>query len=119
MLYYRAIKKEDLLKCVSMLSYCTQKYKHPNGDEERYATPDDVLEQIATARKKMKDLDDFKERWGGRRSQVLESGGIIFFLTGLLLAGFYITSLVFNIDETYLIRSIIDLLRQLSATIQK
>ncbi len=107
-LHYHAIAKADLLNGVGMLSYGVQKYKRPNGNEEIYTSQKEILEHISAIRETMKDLDNFTERWGGRRSQVLESGGIFFFLTGVVLAGVYIISLTFSIDEAYIIQSTIN-----------
>jgi len=108
-LYHRAIIESRFLENVGALPHGFPKWNLPNG-EKAQASMEDILEHITTIRKNMKDLDDFAYRWGGKRSCALENGGIIFYLTGLLLAGFYITSLIFSIDETYVIRSIIDVI---------
>ncbi len=108
-LHHRAIIESRFLENVGALSHGFPKWKLPNG-EKAQTSMEDILEHITTIRKNMNDLDDFANRWGGKRSSAIESGGIIFYLTGLVLAGFYITSLVFNIDETYVIRSIIDVI---------
>jgi hypothetical protein len=109
-LHDRAIIRNRFLESAAVLPYGFPSWERPNG-EKAYASNEDILKQITTIRKNMKDLDDFTGRWGGKRSSALGNGGVIFFLTGLMLAGFYITSLVFNIDEAYLIKSLIDLLR--------
>ncbi len=106
-LHHHAIIESRFLENVGELPHGFPKWKLPNG-EKAQASREDILEHITTIRKSMKDLDDFTGRWGGKRSVALESGGIIFYLTGLVLAGFYITFLIFNIDEMYVIRSIID-----------
>jgi hypothetical protein len=109
-LHSRAIIENSLLGSARELPYGFPSWNRPNG-EKAYTPMEDILEQITTIRKNMKDLDDLAEHWGGMRQRALERGGIIFFLAGLMLAGFYITSLVFNIDEAYVIRSLIGLLR--------
>jgi hypothetical protein len=109
-LHNRAIIRNRFLGSAAVLPYGFPLWKRPNG-EKAYIPTKDILEQITTIRKNMKDLDDFTERWGGKRSSALGNGGIIFFLAGLMLAGFYITSLIFKIDEAYVIRSLIGLLR--------
>jgi hypothetical protein len=102
-LHNRAIIENLFLKSASELLYGFPSWNLPNG-EKAYSPKE---EQITTIRKNMKNLHDFTDRWGGKRSCALEYGGIIFFLTGLMLAGFCITSLVFNIDEAYVIRSLV------------
>jgi hypothetical protein len=109
-LHNRAIIRNRFLESAAILPYGFPSWKRPNG-EKAYTPKEDILEQITTIRKNMTDLNDFTERWGGNLSYTLERGGIIFFLAGLMLAGFYIISLVFNIDEVYVIRSLIGLLR--------
>jgi len=106
----RAIIENLFLKSAGELPYGFPSWNRPNG-EKAYMSKEDILEQIATIRKNGKILDYFTDRWGGKRSCALESGGTIFFFIALMLAGFYITSLVFNIDEAYVIRSFVGLLR--------
>ena len=109
-LHNRAIIRNRFLESAAVLPYGFPSWKRPDG-EKAYTPTEDILEQIATIRKNMQDLSDFTESWGGKRSCALERGGIISFFAGLMLAGFYITSLVFNIDEVYVMRSLIGLLR--------
>jgi hypothetical protein len=109
-LHNRAILRNRFLENAAVLPYGFPSWKRPNG-EKVYTTEEEILEKIIIIRRNSKDLDDFTDHWGGKRSCALEHGGIIFFLAGLMLAGFYITFLVFNIDEAYVIRSFIDLLR--------
>lgn len=109
-LHNRAIMGDRFLKSACELRYGFPSWNRPNG-EKAYMSQEERLEQITTIRKNRKNLDDFTDRWGGTRSSALASGGMIFFLIGLMLAGFYITYLVFNIDEAYVIRSLVGLLR--------
>lgn len=105
-LYHRAIIESRFLENVGALPYGFPKWKLPNG-EKAQASMEDILEHITTVRKSMDDLDDFAGHWGGNRSVALERGGMMFYLAGLVLVSFYVISLIFNIDEMYLIRLII------------
>lgn len=109
-LHNRALLKSRFLENAAVLPYGFPSWKRPNG-EKVYTTRQGILDQITIIRKNREDLVDFSDRWGGKRSCALEHGGIIFFLAGLMFAGFCIIFLVFNIDEEYVLRSFIGLLR--------
>lgn len=109
-LYDHAIRQNRFLDNLGILPYAAQICKLRTG-EKVYKPETDIIEHIATIKENLEDLSDFSDRWGGKRSCILDKLGIAFFLAGLMVVSFFIASLIFKIDEANVITSIIDRLR--------